>query len=739
MISEVQIVHQVQGRLRLKIAMIREDSNGVEALTSSLFCLTGVISIRVNDLARSLIIDYNPSQLTGEVIFKQTEQFLQEFAVDHSLLYTPTGEGESSNPSFTPDPLDVEFLQRLALPTIGLGSALLATVAGLPISPVILGAITLVAALPLLKRTRQDLAQGKFDEEILESIWTIFYGLTGDFVAPNLDLILGEVADLLQESTCQTPMPSQPSTILNCEQVRVIQQGQPQDIPFTDLHQGDRVLLQPGDLCPADGRILEGEAWLDFSTLTGEPTPLPRGVDKRILAGCTVLDGQVLMEVEALGQETQYAQELLLAEVPPLQQTQVSNSAKAMGQSLIVPTLALSGTLFLLTNNLERALAPLQLDLITGIRLSAPTAILSMLKYAQQQNIEVSSGRVFETLKQADTVIFARTGTLTERELSVAIIEMLNQEDLPLNGENLEPTHWLMTMAAAAEQCEQQWQHPVARAIVSYAQQLGLTIPPSQVCYPKTGYSLGVSAQVNHQQVIVGSRNYLKQAGIVFPDDLDNQPGIQDGQYRGYWYVYVAVDHQLVGQITCCATVRFESRAVVMGLQERGLRVYMVTGSSPEVARAIAEQVGIEPERVFAELSPQDKKAFVCRLQREGHTVVYMGEGMDDYPALCYANIAVGTHQSCTAVQEIADLRLPYGDLTALLKAFEMADQAIAIVQQNIALISLPHLGATTLGVFLILDPVLVVIINNTANLLAILNALRPFWWSTLTQDQLKM
>jgi Cu2+-exporting ATPase len=647
------------------------------------------------------------------------------------LQHCPLVAGDLADAPWEPfnaaDSFDLALLQQLTLPTLGLGLALLAGPFDWPLSPLILGGVTLAASLPLLERTRQDLAQGRFDEEVLESTWTVFYGFTGDFVAPNLDLVLAEVADGLQASTRPVQGPPPTSPWADLEWVRVLEDGQPAERLVTDLQPGNHLLLQARDICPADGVIVSGEAWLDLSTLTGEPAPLPRGVGKRILAGSTVMEGHLVVEVEALGDRTQYAQELELAEAAPLQQTDISDYAKRLGQSLILPTLALSGGVFLATQNLERALAPLQLDLITGIRLSTPTAILSMSKQAQRRQIAVRSGRVFETLTEADTVVFARTGTLTEDNLSVVRVEVT-----PAAGQTLgpaDPAQTILALAAAAEQCDQDnWQHPVARAIVAQAKFLGLAIPQSQTCHPKQGLGLGVAAQIDGQPVVVGSRNYLQQAGISLPDDFGGPGGSQDGQHRGYWYVYVARGGQLLGQIICCARIRPAAAAVIAQLQQRGMTVYMVTGGGAEAAAAIGAQVGLTPDTIRAEITPQAKKEFVCQLQAEGHTVIYMGEGLDDYPALRYADVAVGTHQSCPQNQAIADLQLPYGDLTALVTAFDLADEAIAIVQQNIALITLPNLMATTLGVLLILDPVLVVIINNSVNVLAILNSLRPFW-----------
>lgn len=719
----IQVVHQLRGRLRLRLAALRWAADGAEVVRSQLSLYPGVSSVRVNPWAESVVIEHDPGLVAAEVCDRLRDCLQQWF------IHEPAPP--ASEPPLFPaaDPLDLELLQRLTLPTLGLTLALLMTPLEWSLYPWLLGGLTLAAAAPLLDRTRQSLIRGRFDEELLESVWTLFYGFTGDFVAPNLDLVLSEVADVLREATAASAATPTIDPIPPIDRVRVQREGQLQAIAIEDLNLGDRVVLQTGDTCPADGRILAGEAWLDLSTLTGEPAPVPRSSGERILYGSSLIEGELVIVVEALGTKTQYGQELELAEAAPLQQTELSDYARAVGQALILPTLALSGGIYLLTQNLERALALLQLDLITGIHLSTPTAILAMMKRAQQLQIKVRSGRVFETLAAADTVVFARTGTLTEADLSVVSVRVVpeSQSLLPAAIEN--PTHALLALAAAAEQCDQtEWQHPVARAIVSEANALGLTLPQSEACYPKQGAGLGVSAQIDGQRVVVGSRNYLKHAGVSFPEAFDGPMGSQDGQHQGYWYVYVAQGERLLGQIICCAQVRPEAEAAIARLKQRGMTVYMVTGGHPQLAMAIGAQVGLAPDYIRPELSPQDKKEFVCQLQAAGHTVIYAGEGMDDYPALRYADVAVGTHQSYHPIQDIADLTLPQGRLTALVTAFELADEAIAIVQQNIALITLPNLLTTTLGILLILDPVLVVIINNTANLLAMLNALRPFW-----------
>lgn len=733
----IQVVHQLRGRLRLRLAALRWAVDGGAEVRSQLSRYPGVSHVRINPWAQSVVIEHEPGLVVAEVC-DRLRDFLQSLALNQPApniaeqsLFSAADPLDADPPDADPldaDPLDLELLQRMALPTLGLTLALLITPLEWSLSPWLLGGVTLAAAVPLLNRTRQSLIRGRFDEELLESTWTLFYGFTGDFVAPNLDLVLAEVADVLQEATSASTAAPAADPIPPIHRVQIQRAGQLQEIAIGELKLGDRVFLQAGDASPVDGRILAGEAWLDLSNLTGEPAPLPCSEGERILYGSTLIDGELIIEVEALGTETQYGQELELAEAAPLQQTELSDYAKAVGQTLVLPTLALSGVLYLLTQNLERALAILQLDLITGIHLSTPTAILAMMKRAQRLQIDVRSGRVFETLAAADTVVFARTGTLTEADLSVVDVRIAPGAESLLPNSIADPAPALLALAAAVEQCDQtEWQHPVARAIIAKASALGLTPPQSEACYPRQGPGLGVSAQINGQRVVVGSRNYLQQAGISF-EEFDGPAGSQDGQHHGYWYVYVAQGACLLGRIICCAQVRPEAEAAIAYLKHRGMTVYMVTGGAPQLAAAIGAQVGLSPDYIRSELSPQDKKEFVCQLQAAGHTVIYMGEGMDDYPALRYADVAVGTQQSYHPIRDIADLTLPQGRLTALLTAFELADAAIATVKQNIALITLPNLAATTLGVLLLLDPVLVVTINNTANLLALLNALRPFW-----------
>jgi Cu2+-exporting ATPase len=194
------------------------------------------------------------------------------------------------------------------------------------------------------------------------------------------------------------------------------------------------------------------------------------------------------------------------------------------------------------------------------------------------------------------------------------------------------------------------------------------------------------------------------------------------------WYVYVAKDEQLLGRIDCYDRVRPESQAVITALRDRGLEVHMVTSNSQEVAKIVATALELPMSFIHADLHPEQKLRLVQEWQAAGKTVVYIGEGIDDYVALRAADVAVGSHRSCPLNRETADLLLPNDNLHSLLAIMDMAQTAIEIIHQNIALIAIPNISVVALGMIFALNPIIAVIVSQSVNLLAEINGLRPLW-----------
>ncbi len=715
---EYEVVHATPERLRVRIPRLL-DADYRDRLQCLVRELTGITDVRVNDYARSLIVQYDATQLGYESLVSKLELAIQE--ATSTLEFTPA-ESE----------IEVEVInpwQRLVLPTVGLSLAVVAAPLDVPILAVLLGTITLYSAVPMITNSIRNVLRGEVNGDTLESIWTVIHSWEGQFVAPNLNMAIAGAAETLRDATGERTE-HRWRHLFPVEQVHVMRDGQECRILVEEVEPADTMVLYPGEMVAIDGTVLDGEGLLDVSSLKGELVPFPCCADDKIMAGSLVIEGKLWVRVDCLESDTEYVRELELGSASPLHYTEIAEYAEEVGKSLMVPSLAFSGLLLLATGDIARSLAPLQLDLATGISISAPTAVLSTIERARQSEIYVRAGYALETLTKADLVVFSKTGTLTEGVLEVVAVEPLGQDAQdhhPISQEEVIALAASELLALAAS-VKRGLRHPVAEAIVRHAETTGIAILPCEQWTHHRNCGLGVSAMVNGSQVLVGQRHYLASEGIdlsLFPAPVISP---DDADVRGMWYVYVAKDGQLLGRIDCCDRLRPESRLVIAALRDRGLEVRMVTSNSQEVAEIAATALNFPLDYVHADLHPEAKVALIHAWQAAGKTVIYMGEGMDDYGAMRAADVAIGTHRSCPLNREAADLLLPDGDLTSLLTVLDLAQTAIAIIHQNIALIAIPNISAVALGIIFALNPIIAVIINQSVNLLAEVNGLRPLW-----------
>jgi len=711
-----QIVHITPERVRLRIPRLAYDLAYGDRLYDWVTNIPGVVETRINPAACSLIVHHDGATLEHSALLSRLEDAIA--AAQHSeAIALATLEPEASESPW----------QRLVPPALGLGLAILVSSLEFPIPMLLLGGITLYAAIPLFTKAIQNTLQGEITGELLESVWTVLHSSHGEFHAPNLNMTIAGTADILRDATGQERTTGW-RDLLPVATVHVERDGQEQRIPANELQCHETIFLYPGEMSPIDGTILDGEGLLDVSALTGEAVPISCCSSEKILAGSLVIEGKLQVHVERLEHDTEYVREARLANQTPPHKTDIAEYAEEFGKSIMLPTLGLSGAIFLLTADVARSLAPLQLDLATGISLSAPTAMLSTIERAKQSAIYVRCGYALETLTKADVVIFSKTGTLTQGTLTVVAVEPIGldvTDHHPITAAELVALAASELLALAAS-VKRGLRHPVAEAIVRHAQTLNLEIFPCQSWKHHQNLGLGVSAVVKGRQVLVGNRHYLAGEGIdltAFPEPVTV---VDDADGQGMWYVYVARDGQLLGRIDCCDEVRPESRAVIAALHDRGLEVRMVTSNSQMVAHTVAAWLALPQEFVHAEISPEAKVELLHQLKATGKTVVYMGEGMDDYASMQAADVAIGTHRSCPLNREMADLLLPDGDLNSLLVVFDLAQDAIDIIHQNITLIAIPNISIVLLGIIFALDPILAVILNQSSNLLAELNGLRP-------------
>jgi len=366
--------------------------------------------------------------------------------------------------------------------------------------------------------------------------------------------------------------------------------------------------------------------------------------------------------------------------------------------------------MYALTANVDRLTSMVIIDFGTGIRVAAPTSVLAAMTHAARQGILVKGGAHLEKLSRVDTVVFDKTGTLTRGEPRVF--------DLLAYEERSFPKSELLALAAAAEA---RLRHPVAEAIVERAKEQQLEIPRRKRSRFQIG--LGVEAQVNGYAVHVGSPRYFHQKNITSNRATTDCRRLNK---NGFSTLLIAVDGKMVGLLSYADEIRPEAREVIRTLRKRGIkRLIMLTGDNQTVASQVAQRLGID--RSHSETMPTDKAEIVRQLQQDGHSVAMVGDGINDSPALSYADVGIAMKNGEDVAHEAADVILMEENLWKLIQALDISHEAMGLIRQNYAIIA----GLNTLALALaipsgLVTPAITAVISNGSAILATLNAVRP-------------
>jgi len=354
---------------------------------------------------------------------------------------------------------------------------------------------------------------------------------------------------------------------------------------------------------------------------------------------------------------------------------------------------------------------PLHLDFGHAIRIAVPTTALAAVTYAARQGIYIRSGRALEMLARIDTVVFDKTGTLTQGNAAVVAVKTAHEE---ISSQEI------LELAASAEQGNS---HPVASAIIRYAQENGVAIKPSTTKDYRVG--LGIVALIEDKRVLVGNELLLRQEGINLDALHEKYPDLKTSTYS---LVYVAKNHQPLGVILFTDPLRPESAKVVESLHCQGMTTYILTGDNQPVANHVSNQLGISQEHTSAQVFPDKKVEVICSIKDKGQKVAFIGEGINDVAALAHADVSISFLDGSDIARETADVVLLENDLRGITHAIAIAKRAMEIIYQNAAIAAVPNISVVLAGVIFALDPVLGVIISNGSALLAELNSFRPLF-----------
>jgi heavy metal translocating P-type ATPase len=705
---ELSIRHFISGRIRLHLPTLCRKKNVAEAALAWLQGQPGIKGARLNYTCACLVIEYD---VKFEAMLRAVLGQLSLMSIDDlQKLVAPgtrpaaTHTPDTLRPAKSPSPWRKS---PLALPTLSLFLAFSAN----PIIRAVNTPLMLWNGYPIaLRAWRVWRREGRLNIDFLDTLAIAASLLHGDPLAGAIVTWLIKLGDWIRDLTAAGQRRAMSELLeYQSKTAWVIRDGVVTSIPATQLAVGDEVVAYPGEMIPVDGEIIDGHAMIDQKTITGEGLPVMRAKGEPVFAATVIRDGQLTIRAIRVGTATTAGQIAQLVESAPIGDTRMQNHAEKLADRLVLPTLALAVGTAAVTADFNRFLSLVIVDYGTGIRVAAPTAVLASMTHAARAGIIIKSGAHMEKLSQADTVIFDKTGTLTHG--APEVMGVIGYE------RNITERH-LLGLAAAAET---KLQHPVANALRVKAQEMGANIPYCEETKYRIG--LGVEGQVNGYYLHVGNERLMRQSEINIGAAESDRAQLDQ---QGYSCIYVAVDGKLAGLVPFTDRIRPESREVIQQLHRLGVKnSVMLTGDNAVVAGAVGRRLGLS--RQFAEMLPADKAEVIRQFQREGNVVAMVGDGINDSPALSFADVGIAMKHGAEVARESADVVLMEDSLWKLVKAVEISRGAVRLIHQNYAIVA--GLNTLALGLTLpggLIVPQVTALISNGSAILASLNGIRP-------------
>ena len=469
---------------------------------------------------------------------------------------------------------------------------------------------------------------------------------------------------------------------------------------ITDIKPGDRIVIRAGGMIPLDGKVAEGEAMVNQSSLTGEFMPVPKRPGSPVYAGTVAEEGECVICVEKLSGSGRYDRVVRMIEESEKLKSTAEDKSSRMADRLVPYTLAGTALTYLLTRNVTKMLSVLMVDFSCALKLAIPIAVLSAMRECNGYHISVKGGRFLEAVAKADTIVFDKTGTLTYAAPKVAQIVSFGGHD---EAE-------MLRLAACLEE---HYPHSMANAVVEEAKRRGLTHEEyhSQVQYL---VAHGISSMVEGKKVVIGSAHF------VFEDEGCRIPEGEQDKYNelsaAYSHLYLCVDGELAAVICIHDPLRREARDAIKALHKSGfVNVVMMTGDNRRTAESVAAEVGVDA--VFAEVLPEDKALFIRQEKAKGHTVIMVGDGINDSPALSEADAGIAISTGAAIAREIADITIASEDLFALVTLRRLSIALMGRIRSSYRFIVGFNLALIALGAAGFLPPTTSALLHNGATL----------------------
>ena len=555
--------------------------------------------------------------------------------------------------------------------------------------------------IPFLHRGLRCLGHRQIKVEMLDALSIGISVCRRDFGTAGTVMFLLEIGELLEDWTRKKSVADLAESLsLHVDRVWLKTEAGEVLTPIGQISPGDRVVVRAGSVIPLDSVVAEGEITVNQASLTGESVPVAKRPGGAVYAGTVVEEGESVLEVKQASGQSRYDQIVEMIQRSEQMKSAAEAKASNLADKLVPYTFAGSLVSLALTRNLTRALSVLMVDFSCALKLAMPLAVLSAMREAGREHITVKGGKFLEAVTSADTIVFDKTGTLTHACPRVARV-------IPFNGKDEAE---MLRLAACLEE---HFPHSMANAVVEEAKRRGLS---HEERHAKVEYLVahGIASSVDGEQVCIGSAHFIfEDEKCVIPEGEENK---FDALPPEFSQLYLAIDGVLSAVICISDPLREEAREVLSALRNLGVKkLVMLTGDSPRTAASIAEQLGVDDFR--AGVLPADKAEYVAAMRREGHTVLMVGDGINDSPALSEADAGIAISDGAAIAREIADITIAADSLWELVRLRQLAMGLMYRIQNNYRFVIGFNGALIGLGVAGILPPTTSAMLHNLSTL----------------------
>lgn len=675
------VLHESQGRLRVHLCINRMSLHSADVLEYYLRGVAGVTDVKVYDRTCDATVIYSGAR--ADVI--------KAFAA----FSTAKAETEVSVPEHTARALNREFEDKLV-------SAVLKRFSSKLFLPLPLrSAIAVYHSLHYIKAGLKALIKGRLSVSVLDATAVTVSLLRRDFDTASSVMFMLRLGELLEEWTHKKSVSDLAGAMsLNVDKVWLKTDEQEILVSINDISAGDKIIVRTGNLIPLDGKVLSGDAMVNQASMTGESLPVKKSAGSYAYAGTVVEEGECVISVEKTMGGGRYDRIVHMIEESEKLKSTAEDRASHLADRLVPYTLGGTALTYLLTRNPVKALSVLMVDFSCALKLSMPIAVISAMRESNIYNVSVKGGRFLEAVAKADTIVFDKTGTLTFATPRVAKI-------VTFGGRN---ENDMLRLAACLEE---HYPHSLANAVVEEAARRGLN---HEEYHSSVEYVVahGISSTVEGRKVVIGSYHFVfEDEGCTVPEDeKDKFDGISDE----YSHLYLAVSGVLRAVICIADPLRPEAAAVISALHKAGInKVVMMTGDNEKTAAAVARAVGVD--EYHAEVLPEDKAEFIRCEKAAGHTVIMIGDGVNDTPALSEADVGIAINTGAAIAKEISDITVSSCDLFKLLKLREISVALMSRINKNYRFIVGFNFLLIVCGVTGIIQPTTSALLHNMSTL----------------------